>query len=220
MPLSSTEENYLKAIFKLSKFREENISTNNIAAEMQTAPASVTDMVRKLGDKKLVHYEKYKGVQLTEEGRKLAIHLIRSHRLWEVFLVEKLGFNWDEVHEIAEELEHIKSDELIRRLDDFLGLPTHDPHGDPIPDAEGNIAFHEPVSANQLQPGEKGLVVGVIEQSPDFLQYLDRIKLNIRSKIIVKELNEFDSSRLITIEGGGEQFISEKVASNLVVKKL
>ncbi len=220
MVLSTTEENYLKAIFKLSLKGPENISTNNIAAETQTTAASVSDMLKRLSDKQLVAYEKYKGVQLTDTGRNIAIELIRSHRLWEVFLVDKLGYKWDEVHVIAEELEHIKTPDLISRLEVFLGYPTNDPHGDPIPDAEGNIHHHEPISLNELQVAEKGIVVRVGEQSVAFLQYLDRIKLNIGSRVDVIEVNSYDNSRLVRINSTESVFLSEKVSENLIVKRI
>ncbi len=220
MVLSTTEENYLKAIFKLSLKGPENISTNNIAAETQTTAASVSDMLKRLSDKQLVAYEKYKGVQLTDTGRNIAIELIRSHRLWEVFLVDKLGYKWDEVHVIAEELEHIKTPDLISRLEAFLGYPTNDPHGDPIPDAEGNIHHHEPISLNELQVTEKGIVVRVGEQSVAFLQYLDRIKLHIGSRVDVLEVNSYDNSRLIRINSTESVFLSEKVSKNLIVKRI
>ncbi len=220
MVLSTTEENYLKAIFKLSLKSPENISTNNIAAETQTTAASVSDMMKRLAEKQLVAYEKYKGVQLTEIGKNIAIELIRSHRLWEVFLVDKLGYKWDEVHVIAEELEHIKTPDLISRLEAFLGFPTNDPHGDPIPDADGNIHNHEPISLNELNVQEKGIIVRVKEQSTEFLQYLDRIKLTIGSRIEVLEVNSYDNSRLVRITAADTVFLSDKVSENLIVKRV
>lgn len=217
---STTEENYLKAIFKLSAETTGAVSTNSIAAELQTSAASVTDMLKRLADKKLIDYIKYRGVKLTKAGRKVAVSLIRSHRLWEVFLVEKLDYSWDQVHELAEELEHVRTDELLAKLDAFLEYPTHDPHGDPIPDAEGNIKFHEPISLNELGIGERGIIVGVNEQGSDFLQYLDKIQLPIQSRIEVMELNEYDNSRVIKADGGKPVFVSEKVCNNLIVKRI
>jgi len=217
--LSSTEENYLKAIFKLSEKNPENVTTNGIAKEIKTTAASVTDMLRKLSEKKLINYEKYKGVQLTKKGRNAAVMLIRNHRLWEVFLLEKLGFSWDQVHEVAEEMEHVRSPLLISRLEKFLGYPKYDPHGDPIPDAKGNIHYHKQVNLSELKSGEKGKVVGVVEQSAEFLQYLDKIKLAINSTIEVKELNDYDNSRVIRLNGK-EIFASEKVCGNLIVLKV
>jgi len=219
MMLSATEENYLKAIFKLSEKNAENITTNSIAGEIRTAAASVTDMLRKLAEKKLIHYEKYRGVQLTKKGRGAAVMLIRNHRLWEVFLLEKLGFTWDQVHEVAEEMEHVRSPLLIARLEKYLGYPKYDPHGDPIPDAKGNIHYHKEVSLIELKAGEKGRVVGVVEQSTHFLQYLDKINLAINSIIEVIEMNNYDNSRLIRI-GKNQVFASEKVCGNLIVVKI
>lgn len=217
---SKTEENYLKAIFKLSGYNDESVSTNNIAAELQTSAASVSDMLKRLSEKKLINYEKYRGVQLTKAGRAIALSLIRSHRLWEVFLVDKLQYNWDQVHDLAEELEHVHEPDMLAKMEEFLGFPTHDPHGDPIPDAEGKIAFQEPISLAELAKGEKGLVVRVEEQSTDFLQYLDRLTLGIGSRLEVDEYNEYDNSRVVRIDGGQPVFISEKVASNLMLKKV
>lgn len=217
--LSSTEENYLKAIFKLSEKNAENITTNSIANEIHTAAASVTDMLRKLAEKKLIHYEKYKGVQLTKKGRGAAVMLIRNHRLWEVFLLEKLGFSWDQVHDVAEEMEHVRSPLLIARLEKFLGYPKYDPHGDPIPDANGNIHYHKEVSLIELKAGEKGKVVGVVEQSANFLQYLDKINLGLNSVVEISEMNNYDNSRLIKI-GKSQVFASEKVCGNLIVVKI
>ena len=216
--LSSTEENYLKAIFKLSEKNPDNITTNSIASTISTAPASVTDMLRKLSDKKLIHYEKYRGVQLTKKGREAAVMLIRNHRLWEVFLLDKLGFTWDQVHEVAEEMEHVRSPLLIARLEKFLGYPKYDPHGDPIPDAQGHINYHEQVSLSELKGGEKGKVVGVVEQSANFLRYLDKINLAINSTVEVLELNDYDNSRLIKL-GKNQVFVSEKVCGNLIVER-
>ncbi len=217
--LSHTEENYLKAIFKLSEKNPENISTNEIAGIVNTTPASVSDMLRKLAQKKLINYQKYKGVQLTKKGSEVALMLIRAHRLWEVFLLEKLGFSWDQVHEVAEEMEHVRTPLLIARLEKFLGYPKHDPHGDPIPDANGNIAYHDEVSLSEMKPGQKGKVVGVKEQTTGFLQYLDKIHLSIGTIIEVKELNEYDNSLLVKVSGK-EIFASEKVCENLIVIQL
>ena len=216
---SATEENYLKAIFKLAEKNPDNISTNEIAQEIQTTPASVSDMLKKLAEKQLIDYEKYKGVQLTDKGKETAVNLIRAHRLWEVFLLNKLGFTWDQVHEVAEELEHIKSPFLISRLEAFLDYPKYDPHGDPIPDATGNIDYHDEVRLSELHKNEKGIVVGVEEQSTEFLQYLDKINLSLNSEIEVLEFNDYDHSTVVRV-GDKEMFVSEKVGKNLLVKKL
>ena len=137
--MTFSEENYLKTIYHLTIISDSEISTNAIAEKMETKASSVTDMLKKLAEKDLVDYKKYQGVSLTEKGKLSAKMIVRKHRLWEVFLVEKLDFSWDEVHDIAEQLEHIKSEKLINKLDDFLGNPTEDPHGDPIPDKNGKL---------------------------------------------------------------------------------
>src|SRR3954471_19141026 len=149
MKYSVSKENYLKAIFHLQQDNQ-SVSTNALAESLQTRPASVTDMLKKLKEQRLLQYEKYKGVKLTHEGRKVAILIIRKHRLWEYFLVEKLGFGWEEVHEIAEELEHISSKKLIDRLDEYLNFPQTDPHGDPIPDIDGKIAASKQINLQAL----------------------------------------------------------------------
>jgi len=151
--MTIAEENYLKAIYKLSNRDVSAVSTNRIAHEMSTSAASVTDMVKRLAEKNMVGYEKYKGVKLTENGLEKAKSMIRNHRLWEVFLVEKLNFGWDEIHDLAEELEHIGSVELIARLDNFLGNPKFDPHGDPIPDAKGKMLLRSQVLLSQIKTG-------------------------------------------------------------------
>ena len=143
--LSQAEENYLKAIYKISRQSGTLVSNNSISVEMNTSAASVTDMINRLSQKELIHYQKRKGVRLTDLGELTAIHLVRKHRLWETFLVEKLNFTWDEVHELAEQLEHIQSRELINRLDEFLDFPKYDPHGDPIPDENGRITERQQV---------------------------------------------------------------------------
>lgn len=218
-PISHTEENYLKAIFKLSENSTENVLTNAIAEKLNTTAASVTDMLKKLAQKKLINYEKYYGVKLTKEGNKIAKNLIRKHRLWETFLVEKLKFSWDEVHELAEELEHINSDNLTDRIEEFLGNPKFDPHGDPIPDKNGNIAYHEDVTLDKMKKNDTGIIVGVIDHSAEFLKYLRKINLVINSKISVKEDEEYDESKVIQINDKKEVIVSKKVAGNLLVRK-
>ena len=183
--MTFAEENYLKAIFHLELHLGSEISTNAIADRMDTKPSSVTDMVQKLAEKKMLIYRRYKGVQLTAEGKKLAANVVRKHRLWEVFLVDKLKFHWDEVHEIAEQLEHIQSEELIVRLDNFLGNPDFDPHGDPIPDENGVLKRTEKKLLSEMDKNQQGVCVGVKESSPEFLQYLDKKKISIGTKIKV-----------------------------------
>ncbi len=218
--LSFTEENYLKAIFKLSEQEKKAASTNAIAKEMQTSAASVTDMLKRLAEKKLLNYEKYKGVTLGKSGQKIATNLIRKHRLWEVFLVEKLHFNWDEVHDIAEQLEHIHSEHLIDRLDEYLAFPKFDPHGDPIPDAEGKFTFRKQIPLSQLPVGCTAIVVGVQEHSAHFLQYLDRLDLGLGSQLEVLEKFDFDDSLRLDVNATKEQVISIKVSQNLLVQEV
>jgi DtxR family Mn-dependent transcriptional regulator len=217
--LSSTEENYLKAIFKICEGEEKVATTNAIAAEMNTTAASVTDMLKRLSGKALINYESRKGVTLTEEGNKVATTLVRKHRLWEVFLVKTLHFSWDEVHEIAEQLEHIQSPELINRLDQLLGEPKFDPHGDPIPDAEGNFTFRRQTPLSEMLEGDEGVVVGVLEHSSTFLQYLDRMELGLGARVKLIEKFEFDASVRIILNAKTETIISNKVSSNLLVQK-
>lgn len=214
---SFTEENYLKAIFKLSDGRREAVSTNAIAEHMQTRAASVTDMLKKLALKKLIHYKKYKGVTLSPAGKKIALRIIRKHRLWELFLTEKLQFRWDEVHDIAEQLEHIQSGELIERLNKFLGYPTHDPHGDPIPDKEGNYSPSPSRRLSQVQAAQKVTMTGVVDHSTAFLRYLDKNKFRIGQKLEVREIIEFDKAMNILAEGR-EILVSREVASNILVQ--
>lgn len=213
------EENYLKAIFHLEFAQEGEVSTNAIAERMETKPSSVTDMVQKMADKGLVVYRRYKGTQLTEKGRKLATNVIRKHRLWEVFLVDKLKFQWDEVHEIAEQLEHIKSEELIIRLDQFLGSPQFDPHGDPIPDKHGVIKRTSKKLLSEVEKNHRGICVGVKESSPEFLQFLDKKHIKIGTRITVLGKEFFDGSMVIQI-GNENSFISKKIADNLYVKTM
>ncbi len=217
---SLTEENYLKAIFALSeKEGADRISTNAIAARVNTAAASVTDMVKRLSDKNLVEYEKYKGVSLTAEGESIAKDLVRKHRLWEVFLMQKLGFAWDEVHEMAEDLEHVHHPKLIERLADFLGNPRFDPHGDPIPDRHGNIAYHKELYLNQLKSGDRGVIVAVEQDDAEFLRYLVRVGLVLNVEIEVLETEDYDGSCTLRI-GRNKRSISEKVGEKLRVRKL
>lgn len=215
--LSFTEENYIKAIYKLSEAGDGSVSTNAIAEVMQTKAASVTDMLRRLHEKEIINYVKYRGVTLTEAGRRTALQLVRKHRLWEVFLVDKLKFNWDEVHEVAEELEHITSELMIRRLDEFLGYPKYDPHGDPIPTEEGHMAYKQQVLLAELNPGEAGLVMGVKDSQPLFLQYLDKVGIYLGAKIKVTDKVAFDNSLDINIDNKKQLSVSSEVSRNIFV---
>jgi len=215
---SFTEENYLKAIYKLSLNGVQGVSTNAIADKLATKPSSVTDMIKKLADKKLVSYQKYQGVNLTKKGRDVAVSIIRNHRLWEVFLVEKLNFKWDEVHDLAEELEHINTHKLTERLDEFLGFPKFDPHGDPIPDKDGNIIQHKDVTLSDLIRGEKALVVGVKEHSKSYLNYLEQLQLVLGVEVEVKDIVEFDATMQILVNNK-QVIISNQASKNLIVKR-
>ncbi|CAD0000536.1 MAG TPA: metal-dependent transcriptional regulator [Flavobacterium sp.] len=215
--MTFSEENYLKAIYHLTASLETEVSTNAIAEMMETKASSVTDMLKKLSEKDLVNYKKYQGVSLTENGKLSAKMIVRKHRLWEVFLVEKLNFSWDEVHDIAEQLEHIKSEQLINRLDDFLGNPTEDPHGDPIPDANGRIIKIEKHLLSELAEKQIGVCVGVKDTSSEFLKYLDKQGIALGSKIMFQSKEAFDLSVKIKVDER-ELSISNKIASNLFVK--
>jgi DtxR family Mn-dependent transcriptional regulator len=211
------EENYLKAIFHLEQESNKPVPTNAIAEKLEMKASSATDMVQKLADKGLLDYRKYKGATLSKEGKQVAAIIIRKHRLWEVFLVEKLNFQWDEVHPIAEQLEHIQSDELINRLDAFLDHPDYDPHGDPIPDKNGVIKIAEKKVLSELTKGQVGVLVGVRETSSEFLQYLDKRDISIGSKIRVLGREFFDGSMVLQVRK--EQFfISKKIAENLYIQ--
>ncbi len=214
---SFTEENYLKAIYHLSDGNNSVVSTNGISEITNTKAASVTDMLKKLAEKKLINYVKYQGVTLTDLGLKVAVNIIRKHRLWEVFLVEKLGFKWDEVHDIAEELEHINSSALVNRLDDFLGNPASDPHGDPIPDRTGAIQHKKLVKISNMKPGQSGIISGVSEHSSVFLKLLEKLGLTLGATITIAELIEFDGSIMLTIDNTKERTISRDVAKNILV---
>ncbi|WEK38086.1 MAG: metal-dependent transcriptional regulator [Candidatus Pseudobacter hemicellulosilyticus] len=213
---SSSKENYLKAIFHLQK-DDGVVTTNDVANELQTRPASVTDMLKKLKAQKLLLYEKYKGFKLSGEGRKVALQIIRKHRLWEYFLVEKLQFGWDEVHEIAEELEHISSKKLIDRLDEFLGFPKTDPHGDPIPDSQGRFTLVVQVDLLQLPVGKTGQVSGIGDQSPEMLELLRHKHIALGTRLEIKKRFAFDNSLELKIKNLPAVTISEHVAKNVFV---
>lgn len=219
-PLTQSEENYLKTIFKLSNQNFETATTNAIAAEMKTSAASVSDMLKRLSSKGLINYEKHRGATLSEHGLPLALQLVRKHRLWEVFLVKTLGFRWDEVHDIAEQLEHIQSSELVNRLDKFLGYPSFDPHGDPIPDATGKFAYREEIALNELKVGTKGCIVAVGNHAPAFLQYLEQHQLGVGTLLEVLDRFEFDNSVKIKTDQNPAMVLSDKVAGNLLVQPI
>ncbi len=217
---SITEENYLKAIYKLGNKDKNAISTSAIANLCGTSAASVTDMLKKLADKEYIIYQKYHGVSLTSTGYRIATSLIRKHRMWEVFLVDKLRFRWDEVHDLAEELEHIKSDDLINRLDNFLGNPKFDPHGDPIPNKEGRFTIRNQRSLDQLLIGDSGILIGVKEHDRPFLEFLNNLEVSLGTQLSVVERLDYDNSLKVIINGNKEALLPHKVSSNLLVKDI
>jgi DtxR family transcriptional regulator, Mn-dependent transcriptional regulator len=218
------EENYIKAIFKLSETarprsegEESTVTTNAIAREMHTSAASVTDMLQRLSEKQFVSYAKYRGVSLTDSGRQLAVGLLRRHRLWEVFLCENLGFRWNEVHDLAEELEHVGTSQLTDRLDAFLGYPRFDPHGDPIPNAEGRFTLRHQVSLTDMIPDTSAIVVGVREHSTPFLAHLDELGISLHTEVVFRDRMVYDDTVHVEI-GGQPRTVSGKVARNILVK--
>jgi len=214
---SASEENYIKTIFHL---QEENgtVTTNELARELRSRPASITDMMKKLKTKKMVHYQPYKGFRLTTEGKKVALVIIRRHRLWEFFLAEKLKFTWDEVHAIAEDMEHVSSKKLIDKLDAFLGFPRFDPHGDPIPDSQGKIETSKRVCLTELPLNKIGIVSNVSDQSTEMLELLKHKKIGIGTKLEVKKKFSFDNSMEVKINQQTQLNLSELLAKNIFVK--
>ncbi len=215
--LSFAEENYLKAIYHLSSSGQKQVNTNAIAERLETKPASVSDMIRKLSAKEVITYVKYQGVKITEIGKKRALSVIRKHRLWEVFLVNKLNFHWDEVHEVAEQLEHVHSSLLISRLNEFLDHPKFDPHGDPIPDEDGMIYTKPMIVLSELSQGTVSKLVSMVDTGTAFLNYLDKIGMKIGAKIKILDTVEFDGSMEIEADHNKLITISKQVADNLLV---
>ena len=215
--LSFTEENYLKAIYRLSEGGLKAVLTNEIAESMSTKAASVTDMIKKLSNKNLISYERYYGAKITKQGKSQALSVIRKHRLWETFLVEKLHFSWDEIHDVAEQLEHIQSPLLIEKLDEFLGYPAADPHGHPIPDKDGKVQSPKLIPLSESVVNKKAVVRSVKDGSPSFLQYLSKIGIYIGVKLVILDKIEFDSSLEVLIDSKNRVFISRDAAENLLI---
>lgn len=215
---SFTEENYLKVIYHLSQ-NGITVQTNAIAEQIQTKPASVTDMLKKLAEKELVDYIKYQGASLTNRGKQTAINIVRKHRLWEVFLVDKLNFKWDEVHDVAEQLEHIKSATLVERLDAFLGFPKIDPHGDPIPDRDGNFEHSSFIKLTELKINDTGHITGVSEHSSTFLKHLEKLGLTLGRQITVTDITAFDGSFELAFQDVKIN-ISKEIAKHILITKL
>ncbi|HUR66399.1 MAG TPA: metal-dependent transcriptional regulator [Chitinophagaceae bacterium] len=214
---STSEENYIKAIYRLQR-QDGTVTTNELAHELKTKPASVTDMMKKLKVKKLLHYEPYQGFRLTGEGSKVALGIIRRHRLWEYFLAEKLKFTWDEVHEVAEDLEHVSNKKLVDKLDEFLGFPRVDPHGDPIPDANGRIQSSKKLVLTELPENMPASVSNVKDQSSSMLELLEHKKIAIGTRLEIKKRFEFDASMEIKIGRHPAFTISKQLAENIFVK--
>lgn len=213
---SQSIEDYLKALYHL-EMDYDAVSTNSIAGYLEMKPSSVTDMLKKLSEKKFINYQKYKGTSLTRKGKLIALSIIRKHRLWETFLVDKLGFGWDQVHLIAEQLEHIKSEELIENLDNFLGNPKYDPHGDPIPNKEGKIEKMNQKILVELEIHQKGIITGVKKGTASLLSYLDKEKIKLGDSIKVIEILEFDGTFIVEINNRKLTF-SEKICQNLLLE--
>jgi DtxR family Mn-dependent transcriptional regulator len=213
---STSEENYLKTIFHLQT-KDDNVSTNELAEKLQAKPASITDMMKKLKTRKLVNYQPYQGFRLTPEGKKIALSIIRRHRLWEYFLAEKLKFNWDEVHEVAEQLEHVSSKKLIDKLDEYLAFPKFDPHGDPIPDTNGKMETGKQINLSELALNKPAKICFIANQSDLLLEHLNEKKINIGALIIVKRKFNFDDSMEIKLDNK-LLTISDQLAQNIFVK--
>ena len=217
MNLSIAEENYVKSIYKLQE-GDAVVTTNALAYELDTKPASVTDMARKLKEKQLIDYEKYKGIALSAEGRKAALQIVRRHRLWECFLVDKLAFSWEEVHELAEELEHVRSEKLTNRLSEYLGNPVIDPHGDPIPDANGKLAKPRPQTSLDQASAKRLVVTAVTDQSTALLAFLNAKSIKLGTQLEIIAHYEYDNSIEIKVKQQPAITISEQVAKNIMVR--
>ena len=217
MMITRSEENYIKAILSINLEKNSIVSTNEIAKILETSAASVTEMIKKLQDKKLVIYEKYKGVKLSKAGRIKAFEILRKHRLWETFLVNKLDFSWGEVHDVAEQLEHIKSEKLTDKLDHFLNYPKFDPHGEPIPTKSGIIPSTKRLTLSEMKINSKGIIMGVSLDNKEFLDHLTKISISIGTKIEAIDRIIFDQSMKIKINSKIEH-ISKEIANNILIK--
>lgn len=219
MTLTKNEEDYLKALFHLIIENKENkAGTNQVAEYLAISPASVSNMLKKLKKKDLVSYEKYGKLELTEMGESIAVRLIRKHRLWETFLCQHMNFSWDEVHEVAEQLEHIKSAKLIKELDKFLGFPKRDPHGAIIPSSDGTFQVVPKVTLSELTIGERCRLVAVKDGSVAFLQYVTKIGLALSSELEVLDIQDFDGSMQIAFDGKSVM-VSKKFAEHVFVER-
>jgi DtxR family Mn-dependent transcriptional regulator len=217
--LSKSEENYLKSIYNLSDLGNKIVTTNSISKILNIEPASVTDMIKKLSKKKLIYHEKYKGTKISKNGIIVALQIIRRHRLWEVFLYEKLNFNWDEIHEVAEELEHVSSDQLIDNLDKYLKYPKIDPHGDPIPNKLGEVDFVDKISISDLKIKEKGIVSRIINEDEGFFNLLNKLKIEIGTEVTILDKIDYDGSLDVLINNKSV-IISKEIAENIKITKI
>lgn len=218
MGQSQTEENYLKAIYNLHKVQPKGVTTKSIGDLLNIKSPTVSDMLKKLAKKKFIKYARYKGVSLTKKGEMVALEIVRKHRLWETFLVEKFGFKWDEVHDIAEQLEHVDSPELVNRLDEYLDFPQFDPHGDPIPDKDGVILQRHEKTLNQVMKGQNAIIVGVKDHSADFLKLVESISLTLGTEVKVVNVIEYDKSLVVKTGNSSKRSLSYQVCKNLLVK--
>jgi len=218
--LTQSEENYLKVIYNLWGTNKGVVSTNAVADAIKSKAASATDMIQKLSKKGLVNYHKYQGVAPSTKGEKEALNVIRKHRLWEVFLVQKLKFKWDEVHEVAEQLEHVASPMLIEQLDIFLGRPKYDPHGDPIPSADGHMESNPSITLDMLPTGDRCKMICAKDSSSDFLLYLNKIKISLGAEIEILDFFEYDGSYSVRVDNSSPMTLSNKVAANMYIEKL
>ncbi|ANE52870.1 metal-dependent transcriptional regulator [Flavisolibacter tropicus] len=214
-----SEENYLKALYKLSSKQVKKVNNIALAKTLDLNPATVLEMVRKLASRNDIEVHADKSIALTEKGKKKALLTIRKHRLWEVFLVEKLNYQWNEVHDLAEQLEHIESDDLINRLEAFLEFPSFDPHGDPIPDKKGKIKYSAAIPLSEGQIGKMYEIIRLDDTDDQFLKLLSKLQIQLKTKVKLLEQNSFDNSLLVSIQKK-EVILSEKIATNLLVSTL
>ena len=216
---TETVENYLKTIYHLSAGNTAVVSNKQLAEKLNVIPATVTEAVKKMHDLKLVIYEKSYGTRLTSVGAKQALGIVRRHRIWETYLATELGFGWDEVHAIAEELEHVKNDKLINKLSEKLGHPNFDPHGDPIPDEKGKFKKSNFIKLSEAKAQKEYRIMGVSDHSTTFLKYLEKYKLVIGTVIKVKSIEEFDHSYILLREKS-ETNLSAKASECIIVEEL
>jgi DtxR family Mn-dependent transcriptional regulator len=215
--INHTVEDYLRSIYRV-ELRDGRAATNALARDLAISSAAVTEMIRRLADMGLIEYRRYQGATLTRLGLEHAVAVTRRHRLWEVFLIDRLGFGWDEVHEIADQLEHVASSELVDRLEGYLGCPSHDPHGDPIPTKEGVIVQRELVAIADLEVGECGVVERVSDELPELLRYASSLGLSIKANVTVLERIVFDGSVRLGTDAA-EAVVSNKLARSVFVQR-